>query len=98
MGNHSPSDIKTPIVVTGATGFLGQNIVKLLLEKGYTVKATVRYLAIKERYEHLRLLPGSERLVFAEAELVDPAVWDKVFEGVDYVIHVASPDPPTTSE
>jgi nucleoside-diphosphate-sugar epimerase len=47
MGNHSPSDIKTPIVVTGATGFIGENIIKILLEKGYNVKATVQYFALK---------------------------------------------------
>lgn len=98
MGNEHPHDIKTPIVVTGATGFLGENIIKILLEKGYHVKGTVRYLALKERYEYLRQLPGSEKLIITEGELTDPSVWDKVFEGIDYVIHVATPDPPYLPE
>lgn len=99
MGNEQHNvNVNTPIVVTGATGFLGENIIKILLEKGYYVKGTVRYLALKERYEHLRSLPGSDRLVFTEADLMDPSAWDKVFEGVDYVIHVAAPDPPYVPE
>ena len=29
---------------------------------------------------------------------MEESCWDKVFEGVDYVIHVASPDPPFIPE
>jgi dihydroflavonol-4-reductase len=29
-----------------------------------------------------------------EADLLDPVSWDKALEGVDNVIHVASPIPP----
>ena len=62
------------------------------------MKGTVRYLALKEKYHHLTLLPGSERLVFTEADITNPDVWDKVFEGIDYVIHTANPDPPINAE
>lgn len=96
MGSDHPvnSDIKNPIVVTGATGLIGENIIKILLEKGYYVKGVVKHLALKEKYHHLTLLPGSERLVFTEGNITDVEVWDKVFQGIDYVIHTANPDPP----
>ena len=48
MGNQIPkSDTNIPVVVIGANGFLAENIIKLLLEKGYYVKGTVKYLALK---------------------------------------------------
>lgn len=62
------------------------------------MKGTVKHLALKEKYQHLTLLPGSERLVFTEANITDEEVWDKVLNGVDYVIHTANPDPPLTIE
>lgn len=37
-------------------------------------------------------------MVFTEADITDPNIWDKVFEGIDYVIHAANPDPPMTIE
>ena len=43
-GEHSNVDIHTPIVVTGATGYLGENIIKLLLQNNYHVKGTVKDL------------------------------------------------------
>jgi len=42
-----------PILVTGATGFVASNCIKLLLQRGYMVRGTVRSLANKEKYQFL---------------------------------------------
>lgn len=41
-------------VVTGGSGFVGTELVKQLLEKGYSVRATVRSVADASRTDHLR--------------------------------------------
>lgn len=51
-----------PILVTGATGYIASFLIKLLLEKGHTVRGTVRSLANKEKYGFLMQLDGHERL------------------------------------
>ncbi len=40
-------------VVSGASGFIGTELVKQLLEKGYNVKGTVRDTSNKEKVAHL---------------------------------------------
>ena len=43
-------------VVSGASGFIGTELVKQLLEKGYTVRGTVRSTSNKEKTQHLTQL------------------------------------------
>jgi len=43
-------------VVSGASGFIGTELVKQLLEKGYNVKGTVRDTSNKEKVAHLTKL------------------------------------------
>jgi len=85
----------SPILVTGATGYLASNIIKILLERDYKVRGTVRSLAKKEKYDFLtKLVPEkSHNLEFAEADLLDPRKWSAACEGIEYVLHVASPFP-----
>lgn len=60
------------VVVTGATGFVASELVKQLLEKGYTVRGTVRSLQSKDMVQHLEKLgqamPG--HLTLHEADLL----------------------------
>jgi len=59
-------------VVTGATGFVASELVKQLLEKGYTVRGTVRSLHNESKVQHLdrlgKALPG--QLTLHEADLL----------------------------
>lgn len=71
------------VLVTGASGFLGQRIVAMLVERGFSVRALVRKTS---KTNHL-CLPGVE-LYYGDvtnAESMVPA-----FEGVGYVIHAAA--------
>jgi len=85
-----------PILVTGATGYVASHTIKLLLEKGYKVRGTVRSLANKSKYEFLyNLVPEKkDNLTLVEAELLDPKSWPAVVDGCPYILHLASPIPP----
>ncbi|KAH7679259.1 Cinnamyl-alcohol dehydrogenase protein [Dioscorea alata] len=80
------------VCVTGASGFIASWLVKLLLDRGYTVKATVRDLGDPKKTEHLRALDGaSERLQLFKANLLEEGSFDAAFDGCECVFHTASP-------
>ncbi len=81
-----------PVCVTGASGFIAAQLVADLLERGYSVRGTVRSLAKPEKYAYLTELPGAgDRLRLVEAELQSPGSYDAAVEGCEYVMHTASP-------
>jgi len=78
--------------VTGATGYIGSHVVKSLLEKGYSVRGTVRSLGNEKRLEFLRAMPGaSDNLELVEANLISTDGWDDAMKDITEVMHVASP-------
>ncbi|KAK8627997.1 hypothetical protein V6N13_063710 [Hibiscus sabdariffa] len=80
------------VCVTGATGFIASWLVNLLLQRGYTVNATVRDPNDRKKTEHLLALDGaSERLHLFKAELLEEGSFDSVVEGCVGVFHTASP-------
>ncbi|KAK6928863.1 NAD-dependent epimerase/dehydratase, partial [Dillenia turbinata] len=80
------------VCVTGASGFIASWLVKLLLQRGYTVKASVRNLNNPKKIEHLLALEGAEeRLHLYEAELLKEGSFDSVIDGCEGVFHTASP-------
>ncbi|CAA3009851.1 cinnamoyl- reductase 1-like [Olea europaea subsp. europaea] len=79
------------VCVTGAGGFIASWLVKLLLEKGYTVRGTVRN-PDDPKNSHLRELEGAnERLILCRAELNDYGSLREAINGCDGVFHTASP-------
>lgn len=54
-------------VVSGASGFIGTELVKQLLEKGYNVKGTVRDTSNREKIAHLTKLAEVGSLVCLHA-------------------------------
>ncbi|PRQ54797.1 putative cinnamyl-alcohol dehydrogenase [Rosa chinensis] len=80
------------VCVTGASGFIASWLVKLLLQRGYTVKATVRDPNDQKKTEHLLSLDGAkERLHLFKADLLAEASFDPVVDGCEGVFHTASP-------
>uniref|UniRef100_A0A0D9X677 NAD(P)-binding domain-containing protein n=1 Tax=Leersia perrieri TaxID=77586 RepID=A0A0D9X677_9ORYZ len=80
------------VCVTGAGGFIASWLVKLLLEKGYTVRGTVRNPDDDAKNAHLRALPGAaEQLTLVRAELLDKESLAAAFAGCEGVFHTASP-------
>lgn len=82
-----------PICVTGATGYVAGHVVRELLERGATVRATARDPSNKAKVGHLERLaeqhPGNLEL-FA-ADLLEPGSFDAAVDGCEVVIHTASP-------
>ncbi|XP_051122432.1 phenylacetaldehyde reductase-like isoform X1 [Andrographis paniculata] len=86
------SGVGISVCVTGASGYFASWLVKLLLERGYTVKATVRNLGDSSKIDHLKELEGAdERLQLFEASLTEEGSFDSAFAGCDGVFHTASP-------
>jgi dihydroflavonol-4-reductase len=79
------------VLVSGATGFIASHIVKLLLERGYEVRGTVRDPGKAAAIAFPKALPGAERLELVAADLTDMGAFDAHADDVDYIIHAASP-------
>ena len=71
------------ILVTGATGFLGNNLARKLLQQGHEIVTTVRTTS------DLRPLDGLN-VETAHASLTDSAAMAPVVEDVDLIIHCAA--------
>lgn len=85
------------VLVTGGSGFLGGWCLVELLRGDYLVRTTVRDLS---REAEVRERIGAEvdagdRLTFFAADLIDDDGWEQAVRGCDYILHVASPFPPT---
>ncbi|KAK6933849.1 NAD-dependent epimerase/dehydratase, partial [Dillenia turbinata] len=80
------------VAVTGASGYIASWLVKLLLDRGYTVRASVRDPCDPKKSKHLLELDGAEeRLKLFKADLLDEGSFDSLVEGCDAVFHTASP-------
>lgn len=82
------------VCVTGANGFIGAHVIRVLLKEGYTVRGTVRNANDDEKTQFLRdiarSLQAEARLSFASADLLTPGSFDDAFAGCDAVIHTAA--------
>ncbi len=74
--------MKKSILVTGGAGFIGSEVVKQLLQKGYQVRVADD-LSKKEA----KVPKGSE---FVKVDLTDKKAAIKVMEDMDYCIHLAA--------
>ncbi|GMJ00945.1 hypothetical protein like AT4G27250 [Hibiscus trionum] len=80
------------VCVTGATGFIGSSLTKKLLEKGYTVHATLRNSADLSKVELLKSFPHADtKLVLFEADINNPNEFDPAIHDCMFVFHVATP-------
>ncbi|XP_058077513.1 phenylacetaldehyde reductase-like [Magnolia sinica] len=80
------------VCVTGASGYIASWLVKLLLDRGYSINATVRDPNDPKKIEHLLALDGAkERLHLFKANLLEEGAFDAVVDGCEGVFHTASP-------
>ncbi|XVE76965.1 hypothetical protein DITRI_Ditri13aG0023400 [Diplodiscus trichospermus] len=91
IGQHGGD--KKAVCVTGGTGYIGSWLIKVLLEQGYSVHATVRTDTEKKRdISFLTSLPGAaEKLKIFTADLNYPESFYAAIEGCKGVFHVATP-------
>ncbi|WP_433606635.1 NAD-dependent epimerase/dehydratase family protein [Dactylosporangium sp. CA-139114] len=79
------------VLVTGGSGYVAGYVVRELLARGYRVRATLRNLGRGDAVRKKLAVPGD--LSFVAADLLTDDGWDAAAEGVDYVVHTASPMP-----
>ncbi|KAM6570274.1 hypothetical protein CsatB_018259 [Cannabis sativa] len=80
------------VCVTGASGYIASWLINLLLQHGYTVKASVRDPYDPRKTEHLLALDGAkERLHLFKSNLMEEGSFDSAISGCDGVFHTASP-------
>jgi NADH dehydrogenase len=72
--------MKDTVFLTGATGFVGSEVLKELLKKNYRVKVLVR--------DKSRLKENSADIIPVEGDVLDSESFTKEMEDVDTVIHL----------
>ncbi|RXH99329.1 hypothetical protein DVH24_011654 [Malus domestica] len=90
MATQQPISKKTACVV-GGTGFVASLLVKLLLQKGYAVRTTVRDPDNHKKVSHLTALQELGELEILAGDLTDEGSFDAPIAGCDLVFHVATP-------
>ena len=73
--------MSTTVAVTGANGLVGSNLIRLLLSKGYTVKALVHH--------HSNALKGLN-VEIIKGDILDKEVLTRLFTNTDIVFHAAA--------
>ncbi|HEV3420109.1 MAG TPA: aldehyde reductase [Candidatus Acidoferrum sp.] len=86
------------VLITGGSGFIGSHIILQLLAAGQQVRTTIRNLTREGDVRAMLKAGGADpgnRLSFFAADLENDAGWREAVAGSDYVLHVASPLPPS---
>lgn len=79
------------VLVTGAGGFIGSNVVEALVQRGATVSCFLRYRSSGDHGALEFLPPGvREKLTVTYGDLADPATAAALVEGQDIVFHLAA--------
>ncbi|KAI3742530.1 hypothetical protein L1987_60215 [Smallanthus sonchifolius] len=80
------------VCVTGGSGYIGLWLVRLLLDRGYTVNATVKDLNDEKETKHLEAFEGAEsRLRLFQIDLLNYDSIVAAVTGASGVFHLASP-------
>ena len=87
------------VLLSGSSGYIGKHIVLQLLNDGYEVRASLRDMN-KAGEVRAAVMPHlhsdyklASRLTFVELDLEKDSGWDAALEGVDALLHTASPFP-----
>ena len=84
--------LEPTVLVLGGTGFIGRQLIKQLLDKGYAVRAAAR--GSSPALEEL----GSDRLQIARADMRSTADLERILDGIETVFHLATSDSKTWDE
>ncbi len=72
---------KERVLLTGATGFIGSHVTRMLLQKGYKLRILTRNKSFTPE--------NSEKIEVRVVDYLNPETLNNVGEDVDYVIHMA---------
>jgi len=80
------------VLVTGASGYIASHCIKVLLEKGFKVKGSVRDLKKVDISKiYFDDLINKENLQLCELNLLSDRGWNEAVKDCDFLIHIASP-------
>ena len=85
-------------LITGATGFIGSQVALRALQAGYRVRLAIRR---EEQADKLRRIFAEyeKQLEFVIVpDITVPGCFDEALQGVEYVLHLASPLPKPGSD
>jgi len=85
------------VLITGGSGFIGAHTIVQALKAGHAVTTTIRSPSRQDEVRGFIRAGGADPagLQFAFADLMKDDGWAEAVSGKDYVLHVASPFPPT---
>ena len=78
----------TRFLVTGAAGFIGSNLVEVLLNRGHSVRAMDNLSTGKQ--ENIDLFAGKEGFEFIDGDIRDYDTCQNACQGIDFVLHQAA--------
>ena len=82
------------VAVTGASGYIGSQVVRALMKRGYTIHACVTQLDNPDKTEHLLTLNGGDypgHLELFSANLLEEGSYDTPFRNCTAVLHAGTP-------
>ena len=85
----------SPVLVTGANGYVAMHTILQLLAKGYRVRGTLRNTSQGDQIK-ATLAKSSDRtdsIEFVRGDLMQDDGWADAVQGCEYVMHLASPFP-----
>jgi len=90
--NRRGSAMAGTVLVTGGSGYIAGFLIRLLVERGWTVHTTIRNLAKEPEVRAILGVPAERLRVFA-ADLERDDGWAGAMAGCSHVAHAASPFP-----
>jgi dihydroflavonol-4-reductase len=81
------------VLLTGISGYIGNHCAAELLKQGYRVRGSLRNLSKSEQVLQAiqTEIDPTDKVEFCQLDLLNDAGWDEAMQGIDYVLHVASP-------
>jgi dihydroflavonol-4-reductase len=75
----------------GGAGFIGSYNTQKFLAEGYRVRVSATDISKKEKYDHLKTMPGAENLELVQLEMQDKAQVAEFLKGCQIVVHGGTP-------
>ncbi|KAF8877683.1 hypothetical protein BD779DRAFT_1237798 [Infundibulicybe gibba] len=82
---------RAKVLVSGANGFIAVWIVKVLLERGYDVRGTVRSVRKGKYLQDMFAQYGDHLEIVIVEDIVKDGAFDEVVKGMNGIVHTASP-------